>query len=493
MKNIRRTLAALLVIAMLILPLAACKDNGNEGPQTSGNVAVTTAPQTSVETEGYDPEGRKYDGYTYRILRYDSEKQGGWVGRPNDIFNEDHTAGILEEAVYRRNKLVEEQLGVTIELFTSHKTFVDDVGKSAADPSAAYDLLLPRLNDVAKLLTNDYIRDWKELELDTTYSWWDKNSIDTFTMAGRVFAMSSDLTFVDKLSSLAVIVNQANAEKLQLQSLIPLVQKHEWTVDKMLEFANYATTEISGVKGLYTQNDNSYYFLHSAGIETVTIEDDKLVCNLNNDRAITVLQKAYAALNAEYCRNRQYDNGKTTSTSDFVQGFVQQEGGGLFMLRSVESFYEIVKHTTDYVVLPMPIYDDNVKEYCSSVNGYTAVALCLPKTCSRDTDDRTTDVIQLLSMYSNREVMPKLYNVVLGTRFAGSADNSEMLRLIFSNRLYDRGLYWSAGIRNTVIITKGAIANAESTVASTITKNLNSINGALANIYDKALTYSFDK
>lgn len=35
MKNIRKTLAALLVIAMLILPLAACKDNGNEGPQTS--------------------------------------------------------------------------------------------------------------------------------------------------------------------------------------------------------------------------------------------------------------------------------------------------------------------------------------------------------------------------------------------------------------------------------------------------------------------------
>ena len=61
------------------------------------------------------------------------------------------------------------------------------------------------------------------------------------------------------------------------------------------------------------------------------------------------------------------------------------------------------------------------------------------------------------------------------------------------HRLYDRGLYWSAGIRNTVIITKGAIANAESTVASTITKNLSSINGALANIYDKALTYSFDK
>ena len=72
---------------------------------------------------------------------------------------------------------------------------------------------------------------------------------------------------------------------------------------------------------------------------------------------------------------------------------------------------------------------------------------------------------------------------------------SEMFKRdrISRNRLYDRGLYWSAGIRNTVIITKGAIANAESTVASTITKNLNSINGALAGIYDKALTYSFDK
>lgn len=493
MKNIKRICAALLVLALMILPVIACKDNSGGGEQSSNLPSATTAASTDAVTESYDPSDRRYDGYTYRILRYDSEKQGGWVGRPNDIYNEDHSGGILEEAVYRRNKLVEEQLGVTVELISAQKTFVDDVGKTSADPSSAYDLLLPRLNDVGKLLTSDYIRDWNELDMDTSYSWWDANSIATFTMAGKVFAMSSDLTFIDKLSSLAVIVNQATAEKLQMGNLIPLVNKHEWTVGKMLELAQYATNEISGVKGLYTQNDTSYYFLHAAGIETVTVESDKLVCNINNDRAVSVLQKAYGVLNSDYARNRQNEGGKTMSTANFVQAFVQQDGGGLFLLRSVECFYDIIKHTTDYVVLPMPIYDENVKDYCSSVNGYTAVALCLPKTSSRDTDGRTADVVQLLGMHSNREVMPKFYNVVLGTRFAGSADNSEMLRLIFSNRLYDRGLYWSASMRNTVIVKAAALPTAENTVASTISKNITSVNRALSDIYDRAVNYSFDK
>lgn len=493
MKQTKRICAAILMLALIILPLAACSNDAGDAQHSSELPGATTDVSAEATLETYDPEGRKYDGYTYRILRYDSEKQGGWVGRPNDIYNEDQTGGILEEAVYRRNKLLEEQLGVTVELITAHKTFVDDVGKTTADPSAAYDLLLPRLNDVGVLLTNDYIRDWKELELNTGYSWWDDNSISTFTMAGKVFAMSSDLTFVDKLSSLGVIVNQSTAEKLQMEDLIPLVNKHQWTVGKMLELAQYATNELSGVKGLYTQNDNSYYFLNAAGIETVGIENDKLVLNINNERAVSVLQKAYSVLNSDYARNRQNDNGKTVSTADYVQQFVQEEGGGLFLLRSVESFYEIVKHTTDYVVLPMPLYDENVENYCSSVNGYTAVALCLPKTSTRDTDERTSDVVQLLGMYSSREVMPKLYNVVLGTRFAGSADNAEMLRIIFDNRFYDRGLYWSGTIRNTVILKASALSTAENTVASTISRNLPSINKALSNIYEKAVEYTFDK
>ena len=159
------------------------------------------------------------------------------------------------------------------------------------------------------------------------------------------------------------------------------------------------------------------------------------------------------------------------------------------MLRSVECFYEILKYTVDYMILPMPIYDENVAEYRSSVNGYTAVALCLPITNTVETDQRTSDIVQLMGMYSSREVTPLLYNVVLGTRFAGSADNANMLNLIFKSRFFDRGLYWSASVRNAVIKTKDAIATAANTVASTIKANESQINSEFAAIYNAAQQY----
>lgn len=487
MKLSSRIIVAFLLLAML-LSLFSCRDNTEQGSIDSSAVRSTAEVTTADTEEFYDSCGRTYDNIAYTILRYDSEQQGGWVGRPNDIFNEDSSAGILEAAVYKRNKLVEDKLGITINLVTLHSSFVNDM-VVAASGDHIYDLALPRLNDVARLMTQNLIRDWTELGMDTGYSWWDQNSIDTFTMAGKVFAMSSDITFVDKLSTLAVVVNQTNADKLKLGDIISLVDKREWTVGKMLELASNATAQLDGVKGLYTQNDTSYYFLHAANIETVTVENDQLVFNLNSDRAMTVLQKAYTVLNSDYCKNRQYnENGGTTDTSEFVQDFIQNNGG-LFMLRSVESFYEIVKYTVDYMILPMPIYDENVAEYRSSVNGYTAVALCLPITNPVDTDQRTADIIQLMGMYSSREVTPVLYNVVLGTRFAGSADNANMLNLIFESRFFDRGLYWSASVRKAVIKSKAALATAADTVASTIKANETQINSEFAAIYNAAQKY----
>ena len=92
-------------------------------------------------------------------------------------------------------------------------------------------------------------------------------------------------------------------------------------------------------------------------------------------------------------------------------------------------------------------------------------------------------------MYSSREVTPVLYNVVLGTRFAGSADNANMLNLIFESRFFDRGLYWSASVRKAVIKSKSALVTAADTVASTIKANETQINSEFAAIYNAAQKY----
>ena len=118
MKQMKRALSMLLVIAMLALTAISC---GNGGETVGEN--TTTAPQGDVTTEAtttteaettkdpaaHDlPDDLNYTGETVNIISRDSD----WVR--DEISVEMLNGDVVNDAVYTRNGVVEEQLGLKI-------------------------------------------------------------------------------------------------------------------------------------------------------------------------------------------------------------------------------------------------------------------------------------------------------------------------------------------------------------------------------------------
>lgn len=112
----KKILAALLV-AGTVLTLTACNKENTKTPdndpdtkteQPSGT-GSETGTQTGTEPDEIDYESglstEKYDGYNYRIL-----VRKGWL---EGQYQEESQEDVIADAIYRRNKEVEERFGIT--------------------------------------------------------------------------------------------------------------------------------------------------------------------------------------------------------------------------------------------------------------------------------------------------------------------------------------------------------------------------------------------
>ena len=104
----KRTFCILLAVLLAAMSLAACSEKPSDSPtdaMTPGSENETAEIPETEETEIPDnlPDVT-YDGYTYRVASY-SEKIG----------IEEETGEVLNDALFRRDKAVEERFDIILE------------------------------------------------------------------------------------------------------------------------------------------------------------------------------------------------------------------------------------------------------------------------------------------------------------------------------------------------------------------------------------------
>ena len=110
----KRIMIAALAVAA-VFALSACKqDEQVDGPVTPDNTDQNQQTQTDDETDNEEQDidylsdlsTERYDGYEFRILiRKD---------KISDQYFEEPPEDVVDDAIYKRNKLVEEMYGITI-------------------------------------------------------------------------------------------------------------------------------------------------------------------------------------------------------------------------------------------------------------------------------------------------------------------------------------------------------------------------------------------
>ena len=109
----KNTALTALLFCMLMLSnliLTSCGSDSTVSSQT--DTTASTSSDTAVETEEIIPiEKRNFDGYEFKVLSI-SKEEGSKA--PDDIYVESENGEVLNDAVYKRNSVVNDVMNVKI-------------------------------------------------------------------------------------------------------------------------------------------------------------------------------------------------------------------------------------------------------------------------------------------------------------------------------------------------------------------------------------------
>lgn len=454
----KKVLSLLLALLMLSMAFVAC-GKGSEDDENADELSDTNEYEL-------DFSDRDYGGHEFTVLRPLAESQHKIEGAaPNDIYVDEMGSDPLSNAVYTRNQILEQQLNVKIVMSMEKDgpRTVELLNTNVLSGDKPYDMIDQMMEFFPHLINQGLIQDMSVLNLDTSYSWWDSKAENAFEFMGKKYGMVSDITYLDKLSTVGVFFNTSMATELGMPDLYSMVDNGEWTYEEMKKYAIMASNSGEEVYGVSCQNDASYFFLHSANIKTVVeTADGSLGYTLSTQRPVDALGEIFTLMNQDYFYNRQKYNA---SVDDTAKMFNEQV---LFLVRPIFTFYFLKNYTSDYGILPMPKFDDVNEGYYSPINHHVATFISIPKNNSEY--ERTADVLQAWGMISQKTVMGELYDRVLSAKYVNDEQSAEMINIILDNRVYDIGFIWDfGGIEGTLVLSNvKMIEKAPETIGSTV-------------------------
>ncbi|MCL1858996.1 MAG: hypothetical protein FWF92_07145 [Oscillospiraceae bacterium] len=461
--KMRKIIAVLLLASFLItavLTVASCAKAGDDADSNnknqnqaddSANLIDNDEPDEENQPETPDiklppPELPEIDlkDANFVITTYDYSIPV-WVQR--DIGADEENGDTINDAVYKRNSLVEEKFNCKIvENKSLDPTSLVKKAVKAGDNSI--DASCVRFRNLGDLASSNHLVEFSHLTyIDTEKPWWDSNSAKDLSIAYKVFGVASDMTLMDKDSTSAMVFNKKLQADYGIENLYALVNSGKWTLDKLLELCKIVSIDVDGngirddkdAYGILYQRDTMTSFLSGCG-EFVggKDENDLPVLTLNTPKALEVLDKLYDILyDDQYCFHvMKFFDPKGIDFTEGMNGIFHDDRA-LFMWIRMADVENLRSMDTDFGILPIPKYDEQQTNYLQTVNPYVGLVMSVPQ--SAESIENSSAVLEYMSYESKYILQPAYYDVVLNTKIARDEESSKMLDIIFGNRAYDIG------------------------------------------------------
>lgn len=433
------------IIAIVILTLmlfTACA-----GENTPGNIETTSDVQTSQETEETTVQqinsadilpDADYGGTTFTILGREYAKLGTL---PSIEFTvESENGDIINDTIYFRNRLVEENLNVTIESVIGDANSL--VPKSVMAGDGAYNLVWAHVGTMSSLTLSGNFENYYDVEyIDLYQPWWNQLATESLTLNGRCYLQMNYIPFTGVMLSHNLYVNKKIVDDYDLDSPYDLVDNNNWTFDEFARLIKSVSEDVDG-NGTYDANDiygliashgtSGAAFSVGMGIKALDIRSDgsyDLV--LSNERNKTMLDKIVEVTSSQ----NTYLLTDYSKENDIAKQFAN--GGGLFYSGFLTDAYQFFRDMTDdYGLLPFPKYEASQEEYRTTVTGGTGL-LAIPK--SVNDLDMTGHVTEALAIESYNYVYPAVFDTVMSNKLLRDEESERMYKLIMEGLEIDFG------------------------------------------------------
>ena len=461
LKQLPKTIVLLMLTAAMLAPLlAAC----NSSPDPSGNAQNTSteaANPVGGETETGDETSvpqkaplnlpdAKYDGYDFKIINIEQSTMP-WIY--TTITAEEDTGVEVNDAVYKRNRLVEERFDIQIKeiVENSHATIASKATKSIQSGSDDYDLVILNSPEAVGMAKKQSLMDYNEIPyIDLTQPYWDKNIQRDLSVGGRSYLMVGDFSMMHYGLNVAMFFNKKLLNDFGLESPYNLINEGKWTYDKFFEMAAGASIDLNG-DGKFDKNDRFGYmsithvwsptFLAAAGQQTVLKDENDLhYFGMDNEKFINVYQKLTAKMHEG---NMLFD---ADDAGDHRLQDVMFPGNQALFWSEVVHWATILRNMdADFGIIIHPKFDENQTEY----QNYVGAPPVLGVPVSALDIDRTGMILEALCYESTDTVIKAYYDVLLKTKISRDDESEGMLDIMFKNRFYSiADTYYKAEIHD---------------------------------------------
>ena len=464
-KNMSRMLSLLLAVILLLPAAVACGKGEKEESVATTTAAVVADGNDTEATSATEVEAEPAEPADDELLldltqRYDGEKLNMMIRQEyvTEFMAENVTGDIINDTSYNRDLKISEDLGITINYIpvaqgSKNETYNNTIRNDVLSASKEFDVTASYAYYTTALSTEGLFYNWQDVKnVDLTRVWWGSRSgmADQLTINGKLYLISGDASFLYTQKAFAVFFNKTLLENnniVKSDDLYQLVHDGKWTLDKLIEYSSSLSADLDGngtydgsdqyglVTYLKTSVDN---FFPCFGVNIVTRDDQgNYNVAINNEHTVAVTDKLNQLF---YSDNRTYLVG---SKGDSVKAFTGNHAA--FTLGGLEWYPSFKDMESDYGVLPYPKFDENQKNYSTSVSDPYSLFGIL-NTC--DKIDMVGAAMELYGYYNYTELTPAYYEIVLKGKSARDSESFAMLDIVHDSISFDLGFFYSGALGN---------------------------------------------
>jgi hypothetical protein len=456
MKTFKSIVLFAMSLAVFFMLSCADQDNGESGGDKKPTDSADLAGPEDVSEQPAEIPEPDYDflGYNFRVL-VNGDAFGDY--RAREFFAPEETGDVINDAVYKRNVTAEEKYNFSLEIFgdTSWSDPVQNTAaKSIKSGDDAYDLVMPFMTAEAasNLAQQNLLMDLKGLPgLSLENPWWDQRANEQLEIGGKLFFTTGDISIVlSSYCTFGILFNKSLIKDNNLENPYTLVKNGEWTIDAMYEMAKNITKDLNG-DGILNHEDqwgvlselnasNGMFF--SAGERIVSKGDDGYPeITMYNPRAVSVIEKAL-----DFLQDSSTVIFANTMKVDLVWEYankIMAEGRSLFRTCALVGVEELRAAELDFGIIPYPKFDKSQDGYNNLVSTICVPGVCVPTTVSNP--ETVGAIIEILARGAANEITPAYFEQTLYNRLVRDDESYDMLKLIFSTKVYDLAYIYDWG------------------------------------------------
>lgn len=488
-KNSTRIIAMLIAALICSMSLASCGSGSSDKPaQTAANTQSADETTTAETSMSYDPglPEKDYEGANFTILTKGVSAYNEWG--ETSIYTENENGDVVNDAIYQRNRSVEEKYNIKIVEFQSENPTAD-TQKSVSAGDGAYDVVMPSFGDSGTLAAGGYLYDINEAEyINLEKPWWDQRSVADLSVDNRLYFVSSDISTLNNDATWCTMFSKDLINSYSVPNPYELVASNEWTFDNFYSMYKGVSGDLDG-DGTYgpydlypnlTQNENYNAMYLGTGDRLISKDANDIpqIALGQDERSVKIIETLNSIMN-----DKQFSFNYHTGAKDLgyhlwtTQMF--EEGRGLFWITNLQIVIRLRDLDSNFGIVPVPKYSADQENYSNvvwTVGSYVAI----PKTTNDI--ERTGIILEALAAKSMEVLRPAYYDSALQGKYLRDEESVDMLDIIIGERVYDLGLAFDFGGISSIL--QSVMEKNSTDIASTLAKKTSAIQAAI----DKTVT-----